>query len=246
MQPKCRFPDPPLGPRALHGTWDAPDIEQAACQLQDPGAWSLLLLIQRHAFRRRIAMPARVLIIDTHSERTDQLAQALGAAGFVLAGVVGESDDIYEAVRSLEPDAILIDADSPSRDTLEGLAVLGKRFPRPILMLSESADTEMVRDAARMGISTYAVDGLSPTLLRSLVEVTMAHFQNQRSLAGELEQAQQALEDRRIIDKAKYRLVREMRMTEEEAYHQLRRMAMQRGMKLVDLARLLSERGLKT
>ena len=191
-------------------------------------------------------MPARVLIIDAHSERTEPLAQALASAGFVVAGVVGESEDIYEAVRSLQPDAILIDADSPSRDTLEGLAVLGQRFPRPILMLSESADTEMVRDAARMGISTYAVDGISPVLLRSLVEVTMAHFQNQRSLAGELQEAQQALHDRRIIDKAKYRLVRDMRMTEEEAYHQLRRMAMERGMKLADLARLLAERGTTT
>lgn len=191
-------------------------------------------------------MPARVLIIDAHSERTEPLAQALADAGFEVAGVVGESDDIHEAVRNLEPDAILIDADSPSRDTLEGLAVVGRRFPRPILMLSESADTEMVRDAARMGISTYAVDGISPVLLRSLVEVTMAHFQNQRSLAGELQEAQQALHDRRIIDKAKYRLVREMRMTEEEAYHQLRRMAMQRGMKLADLARLLAERGTTT
>jgi len=191
-------------------------------------------------------MPARVLIIDAQSERTEQLAQALGAAGFELAGVVSESGDIYGAVQSLQPDAILIDADSPSRDTLEGLAVLGQRFPRPILMLSESADTELVRDAARMGISTYAVDGISPTLVRSLVEVNMAHFQTQRSLAGELQEAQQALQDRRVIDKAKYRLVREMQMSEEDAYHQLRRMAMQRGMKLVELARLLAERGDKT
>ena len=189
-------------------------------------------------------MSARVLIIDAHSERTQPLAQALAAAGFAVAGIVAESEDVYAAVREHKPDAILIDADSPSRDTLEGLAVLGKRFPRPILMLSETADTELVRDAARLGISTYAVDGISPALLRSLVEVTMAHFQSQRSLSNELHEAQQALQDRRVIDKAKYRLVQEMRMSEEEAYHQLRRMAMERGMKLVELARLLVERGL--
>jgi response regulator NasT len=188
-------------------------------------------------------MPARVLIIDAQSERTQQLAQALVAAGFVLAGIVAESDDVHEAVRKLQPDAILIDADSPSRDTLEGLAVLGQRFPRPILMLSESADTDLVRDAAQMGVSTYAIDGISPTLLRSLVEVTMAHFQSRQGLASELREAQQALQDRRVIDQAKYRLVQEMHMTEEQAYHQLRRMAMERGMKIVELARLLLERG---
>lgn len=188
-------------------------------------------------------MSATVLIIDAHSERTRPLAQALRDAGFAVLGVVSESEDLDEAVHRLKPDAILIDADSPSRDTLEGLAVLGKRFPRPILMLSESADTELVHEAASLGISTYAVEGLSPALLRSLVEVTMAHFQRQSSLSAELEQAQQALKDRRVIEQAKYRLVQEMGLPEEQAYHQLRRMAMERGMKLVDLAQLLLQRG---
>jgi response regulator NasT len=188
-------------------------------------------------------MSVRVLLIDAHSERTQPLAQALSAAGFEVAGVVAESEDLHEAVRRLKPDAILIDADSPSRDTLEGLAVLGRRFPRPILMLSESADTELVRDAARLGISTYAVDGISPALLRSLVEVTMAHHHNQRHLASALEDAQQALQDRKLVDRAKYRLVQEMGMSEDEAYHRLRRMAMERNMKLAELARLLLGRG---
>ena len=188
-------------------------------------------------------MSATVLIIDAHSERTQPLAQALRDAGFAVLGVVSETEDLDEAVHRLQPDTILIDADSPSRDTLEGLAVLGKRFPRPILMLSESADTELVQEAAGLGISTYAVEGLSPALLRSLVEVTMAHFQRQRSLSAELEQAQQALKDRRVIEQAKYRLVKEMGLPEEQAYHQLRRMAMERGMKLVDLAQLLLQRG---
>jgi response regulator NasT len=188
-------------------------------------------------------MPARVLIIDAQSERTQRLTLALAEAGFEVVGIVGESDDVHGAVRSLRPDAILIDTDSPTRDTLEGLAVLGKRFPRPILMLSESSDADLVRDATRLGISTYAVDGLSPVLLRSLVEVTMAQFHNQRSLAGELREALQALQDRRVIDKAKYRLVQEMHMSEEDAYHQLRRMAMERGMKIAELARQLIERG---
>lgn len=188
-------------------------------------------------------MSATVLIIDAHSERTRPLAQALEAAGFSVLGVVSEAEDLDEAVHRLAPDAILIDADSPSRDTLEGLAVLGKRFPRPILMLSESADTELVHEAASLGISTYAVEGLSPALLRSLVEVTMVHFQRQSSLSAELEQAQQALRDRRVIDQAKYRLVQEMGLPEEQAYHQLRRMAMERGMRLVDLAQLLLQRG---
>ena len=107
-----------------------------------------------------------------------------------------------------------------------------------VLVCVRTARSGMVELAARPHI-----EDISPALLRSLVEVTMAHFQSQRSLAGELQEAQQALQDRRVIDKAKYRLVQEMHMSEEEAYHQLRRMAMERGMKIAELARLLIERG---
>ena len=182
-------------------------------------------------------MPARVLIVDVHSERTGELAQALTTAGFEVAGIVADSADVYTRVRSLAPDAILIDAESPNRDTLEGLALIGRRFPRPILMLSESADTEMVHDAARLGISTYAVEGLSPTLLMSLVEVTIAQFRNQARLSARLQEAQQALLDRTIVDRAKYRLMEELGLKEEDAYHRLRRQAMARGIKIADLAR---------
>lgn len=188
-------------------------------------------------------MPVRVLIIDAQSERTRALSEALAAAGFEVLGVILESGDVYGQVRALKPDAILIDAASPTRDTLEGLAVIGKRFPRPILMLSDAHDTELVREAAQLGISTYAVDGISPVLMRSLIEVSMAHFQSQRRLAAELQEAQQALHDRRAIDRAKYLLVEKHGLSEDEAYHRLRRMAMERSMRIGELARLLLERG---
>jgi response regulator NasT len=187
-------------------------------------------------------MPVRVLIVDAQSERMCALSEALRASGFEVLGVIHESEDVYGRVRELKPDAILIDAASPTRDTLEGLAVIGKRFPRPILMLSDAHDTRLVREAVQLGISTYAVDGLSPLLMRSLIEVSMAHFQSQRRLAAELQEAQQALQDRRAIDRAKYLLVENHGLSEDQAYHHLRRMAMERGMRIGELARLLLDR----
>jgi response regulator NasT len=186
-------------------------------------------------------MKPRVLLVDAHSERTLELVDALGLAGFEVVAVVPESGDVHGQIRALKPDAILIDSASPTRDTIEGFAVIGKRYPRPILMLSEGVDTDLVREAARLSISVYAVEGFSPGLLRSLIEATQAHFQSRRDLAEELMEAKQALTDRRVVERAKYRLVEELGLSESEAYHRLRRQAMSRGLRMAELAQEVLE-----
>ena len=184
-------------------------------------------------------MSVRVLIIDAHSERTVPLEQALIDAGFVVLDVVSETSDVIKRVQQLQPDAIIIDAESPTRDTLEGLALVGSRFPRPMIMLSEHADSELIRQAMQRGISAYVTENVSARVLRSLVDVAMLHFRSQRLLMAELDQRERELEDNQIIHRAKCLVMECEHLSEHESYHQMRKLAMQRGQKLVDLARAL-------
>lgn len=181
--------------------------------------------------------PVRVLIIDLDAPRTEALVSALEGAGLTVAAVVPGSADVHAEVVRYAPDAILIGLESPTRDTLEGLALLGRRFPRPILMLSDASDTDLVREAAGAGISVYAAAGLSGALLRSVLTVSAAQFEQVRALAAERDSAQQALAERRLIDRAKYQLMRLYSLSEDEAYRRLRKLAMDRGLKLAQVAR---------
>jgi response regulator NasT len=197
-----------------------------------------LALVRTHTCcRPPPRMSARIVVVQASSERTAELARALRAAGFDVVGIVADDGDVHGCVSRLAPDAVLIDAESPTRDTLEGLALISKRFPRPILMLSDSADTDLVQDAALLGISAYVVEGFSPPLLKSLIEVSMAHFHTRAALTQELQQARQALGERRQIDQAKRRLMQQHQLGEDEAYHRLRRQAMSRGLRIAELAR---------
>ena len=188
-------------------------------------------------------MSIRVLIIDARSERSLRLETALAESGFIVLDVIPESGDVHRRVEELKPDAILIDSESPTRDTLEGLASISDRFPRPIVLLSEQAqDNELVRSAAQIGVSAYVIDGVSAPMIRSLIEVAIAHFDTRRSLYAELEQTQRALHERRTIDQAKCSLMETQGLTEHEAYHRLRRSAMARGLKLAELAAEMIEK----
>lgn len=190
-------------------------------------------------------MTLRVILIDSRSERSERMQQALIESGFHVLAVLRETDDLYAGLRNLQPDAVIIDADSPTRDTLEHLGALSQKFPKPMIMMSDVADAALTRAAASVGVSAYVVDGLSSSVVRSLVDVAMLHFQSHRLLHAELSKTQQDLDDRRCIDQAKCHLMERHGFSEERAYGVMRRLCMRRQQKLADFARaMLSQEGL--
>lgn len=190
-------------------------------------------------------MTLRVILIDSRLERSERLQQALAETGFQVLAVLRETDDLYAGLRNLQPDAVIIDADSPTRDTLEHLGALSQRFPKPMIMMTDSADAALTRAAASAGVSAYVVEGLSPSVVRSLVDVAMLHFQSHLQLHNALSRTQQDLDDRRSIDQAKCHLMERHGFSEDRAYGVMRRLAMRRQQRLGDFARaLLAQEGL--
>lgn len=184
-------------------------------------------------------MAIRVLIVDTKDERSRALDQALFEAGFDVLTTVGEQEDLYATMEQLQPDAVIVDAALPSRDTLEHLGHLGRRYPRPMIMLAEEETPDLTQQATRAGVSAYVVDNISPALLRSMLNVAIASFEAHRVLKGELTRTQETLAQRRNIDRAKARLMEQRGISEDAAYQSLRTTAMNRRMTIHELAQEL-------
>lgn len=179
----------------------------------------------------------RVLLVDARSMRAATLRAALGEAGFEVVGVVPDTDDLYRAVEEFKPDAVIVDADSPSRDTLEHLASLERQYPKPLLMLSARDDRKTLIAAADAGVSAYVVEGFSPALVRSLVDVAIRQFRSVAALKDELTEVRESMEGRKVIDRAKCLLMEQGGLSEKDAYAMLRKSAMDKGMPLVEVAR---------
>lgn len=184
-------------------------------------------------------MSIRVILVEQSEQHNCRLKDALLSAGFKVLGVVRETDDLFTQVVELQPDAIIIESESPKRDTLEHLAGISAEYPKPMVMLAEHADSILTKMAADAGVSVYAVDRLSPSSLKSLVEVTMLHFKSRHALETQLAQARQSLQDKEVIDRAKRALMRLENLPEEIAYRTMRQMAMNRGWRLARLAEYL-------
>lgn len=178
----------------------------------------------------------KILVIDEIQERALEICEGLTRSGYMVAAVLADALDLHNKVATIKPDVILIHTDSPSRDTLENLAVMDREYPRPVLMFSDDGNDDIIRRAVRAGVSSYVVDGLAPQRLETLLKVAMARFDEFQALRRERDEAHRKLSERVVIDRAKGELMKARGMTEDEAYHALRKFAMERGRKIGDVA----------
>ena len=178
----------------------------------------------------------KVMLVDEDPDRAADLRAALVACGCEVISLLASPLEIYDAVKNISPDVIIIDTESPSRDSLENLAFVSRDHPRPIVMFSGDRSSETIREAIRAGVSAYVVDGLSEERLQPILQVAVARFAAEQSLKQELADAKTQLADRKDLERAKGILMKQRELSEEEAFQMLRKFAMDRGIKLVDAA----------
>lgn len=190
------------------------------------------------SLRPTLQKPARlkVMLVDEDPDRAANVRAALEANGCEVVSRLASPLEIYDAVAASSPDVIIIDTESPSRDSLESLAFVSRDRPHPIVMFSGDRSSETIREAIRAGVSAYVVDGLSQERLQPILEVAVERFAAEQSLKQELADAKSQLKERKSVERAKGILMKQKSITEDEAFQQLRRFAMDRGIKMADAA----------
>ena len=180
--------------------------------------------------------PLRVLLINDGAHRVNLIHDELARQGHMVVGVLDSALLIHDCVLRLQPDVVILDSESPSRDTLEHLATVSSACPRPVVVFSEDASHAPMQQAIKAGVSAYVIAGLQPQRLLPVLQVAIARFEQDRALRGQLETAQTQLSERKWVDKAKGILMDEIGLSEEQAYTHLRKLAMDRGQRLAEVA----------
>lgn len=146
--------------------------------------------------------------------------------------------DVYlpERISQLQPDMIIIDAESDARDVLEHIVIASRDERRPIVLFTEDEDTRSMDAAMAAGVSAYVVAGLQAERIQPVLNVALARFRQEQKLLAELSETRHKLAERKVIDRAKGILMNNQRLTEDQAYQKLRSMAMNKNLKLAEIA----------
>ncbi len=169
-------------------------------------------------------------------DRSRQLRIGLLEGGFNLVATLPADTFLRERLAQLQPDMIIVDAESDARDSLEHVVMATRDERRPIVLFTNDNDTSHVDDAVAAGVSAYIVAGLEPARIRPILEVAMARFRHEQGLRRELADARTELQERKLLDKAKALLMQRQGLTEPQAYEKLRKAAMDKGLRMADVA----------
>jgi response regulator NasT len=153
--------------------------------------------------------------------------------------IIDTDNGIARRIAEWNPDLVLIDVESPTRDVLEELTLASGPMDRPVAIFVDRSDPGLTKDVIEAGVSAYVVDGLRSERIRPVMDAAIARFNMFRRMREELAATKAALEERKIIDRAKGLLMGVKGIGEEEAYVLLRRTAMDQKRKIADIAQAL-------
>jgi response regulator NasT len=179
----------------------------------------------------------RILLVDQNADRAAILEEGLRDAGCRNITIVREMHSLMRRILDVDPDVIFIDLENPNRDVLEQMFQVSRSVRRPIAMFVDQADTESIHRAVQSGVGAYVVDGLHKDRVKTILDTAVGHFNTFNQLREELERANQALEDRKLIERAKGILMKERGVNESDAYGLLRTAAMNENRRIIDVAR---------
>ncbi len=180
-----------------------------------------------------------VVVVEQNQERAFAIVDALKEAGDVDVSVIGSVSGLARKIATHSPDIVLIDIDNPSRDMLEELTVASGPMERPVAMFVSGAAGGLAKAAVEAGVSAYVVDGLQAERIKPVIDTAIARFQVLRQMRTELAETRRALEERKVIDRAKGLLMKAKGISEDEAYALLRKTAMNQKRRVADVAEAL-------
>ncbi|MBO3761638.1 ANTAR domain-containing response regulator [Ciceribacter sp. L1K22] len=184
----------------------------------------------------KAATDLTILVIDENAIRASIIEEGLTEAGHLNVRVIHETHGVARLIETMDPDVIIIDIENPNRDMMEHMFQLTRMISRPIAMFVDRSDTAAIEAAVDAGVSAYVVDGLKKERIKPILDMAVSRFNAFSRLQRELVEARNALEERKVIERAKGILMKMRGLSEEQAFALLRQTAMNEKKKLADIA----------
>jgi two-component system, response regulator / RNA-binding antiterminator len=178
----------------------------------------------------------KIVIVDESPIRAAILEEGLREAGYSGVVHISEMQSLLARIYALDPDIILIDLENPSRDVLEQMFQVSRAVRRPIAMFVDQSDAASIQASVDAGVSAYIVDGFKKERIKPILDLCVSRFNAFARLQDELDRTKNALEERKVIDRAKGILMKLKGLTEEEAYVLMRSTAMREKKKIGEIA----------
>jgi len=180
----------------------------------------------------------KVLIAEDDPVVALGLTERVRSLGHDPIGPVGDGEQAVAEAKASLPDLYLFDIEMPALDGLAAAVQLaGEGFRRPVVIVTGVDDPSLVERSIASGVSAYLTKPIDTRELDAAIKLAAARHAEFEALEAEVSKAQQALGDRKLVERAKGLLMSALKLSEQDAFRRLQTTARERNLRLVDVAR---------
>ena len=183
--------------------------------------------------------PLRIAVADDEPDMRDYFSRILPRLGHRVVAVAATGAELVEKCRAERPDLVITDIKMPDLDGIDAAAQLYRERPVPVILVSAYHDPSLIERAEVDHILAYLVKPIKQADLAPAIGVAMRRFEQFEELRREAADLRQALEDRKVIERAKGVLMKRANLDEQDAFRRLQKLASEKSRKLVDIAQMV-------
>jgi len=178
----------------------------------------------------------RILIADDENLILMDLREMLANLGYLVVGEANDGQSAVNMARELRPDLVVMDIKMPDMDGIEAAKVLTEEKIAPVLLLTAYSQQALIERARDAGVVGYLVKPFRESNLAPAIQITLARFEEFQALQKEVENLTEALETRKVVDRAKGILMDTQGLAEHEAFRRIQKMSMNTRRPMKDIA----------
>jgi response regulator NasT len=179
------------------------------------------------------------VVADDEPDMRDYFQKSLPRLGHKVVAVAKTGRELVAQCRACHPDLVVTDIKMPEMDGIEAAIEIYRERPVPVILVSAYHDASLIERAEADHILGYLVKPIKQADLEPVISLAVRRFEQFQELRKEAGDLRQALEDRKVIERAKGILMKRARLDEAEAFRRLQKLASEKSRKLVDIAQML-------
>jgi response regulator NasT len=179
----------------------------------------------------------RIVAADDEPDTRRFFQEVLPHLGHEVLGVVGSGRELIERCRATQPDVVIAEVQLPDMDGFQAAAEVNREREVPFIMVSGQQHCDLAGKAGANYLMAYLTKPVKPADLAAALALARQRFAQFQAARREATELRQALEERKLIERAKGIVIRRVGIDEQEAFRRLRKLSSDRNMKLIDVAR---------
>ncbi len=177
-----------------------------------------------------------VLIAEDHAKTRKCLEESLVSLGYDVVAAAKNGEDAVKLAEEHRPSLVIMDVKMPKKDGIEAAGEISALYTVPIILVTGVTDEEVANKAVEAGVFAYLVKPVTKKQLEPAIRIASARFEQFEGLRGEVSDLKEAIEVRKVIEKAKGIVMKRCNLSEEEAFKLLQSHSQKENKKMIEIA----------